>query len=338
MMGNLSKPELHPFVASWGTTYKGSTIALENCTVAQIKRGFDSDLKQYFRLAALSRSTTGQSDYVESAQRHVFPVRIALEYSIITSLDHANLPLDTKLHTVLSNSYFGSSRKQGTSLRMPLTTCNPTKLCAGACYAHDVLDAAPNAVIRGALNGWLGNTFEKGDKELRKIILRLLTPHVQTAIRNAQGEQTRLSDRFTRRASIRFSHVGEIVYCPDFANALAQMVRDQSDGSVDCVVYTRHRNVLKLDPSLWIINFTLDNSSLDRRAWAPAYARIVFSAFGGLTSPDADVNFLEHHRWIHMHQEGTGIVCPATLPETIDRTCDAVQCNLCFTQKTMNGR
>src|SRR5262249_1290625 len=43
-----------------------------------------------------------------------------------------------------------------------------------------------------------------------------------------------------------------------------------------------------------------------------------------------DVNFLEHHRWIHVKPVGTGKVCPATAPEAKVRTCDACQCDFCF--------
>ena len=62
-------------------------------------------------------------------------------------------------------------------------------------------------------------------------------------------------------------------------------------------------------------------------------ARIVYSAFGGRTSDLASINFLEHHRFKHYDQVGTGNVCPATHPSTKLRTCDAVKCDLCFQKK-----
>src|SRR5205085_5215279 len=40
---------------------------------------------------------------------------------------------------LLRHGFYGASKKQGVSVRMPLSACNPTRLCAGACYAHDVL-------------------------------------------------------------------------------------------------------------------------------------------------------------------------------------------------------
>jgi len=147
-----------------------------------------------------------------------------------------------------------------------------------------------------------------------------------------------LPNGFNRRAFIRFSHVGEIVFFPNFANALAKQAREISQGQVDCVVYTRHKNVAKLDPELWIINFTLDPVSMNRRLWAPDHARLVYSAFGGKVSPVAEVNFLEHHRHSHMQKtSGEGRICPATLPETPDRTCDACHCKRCFVQPGDTG-
>ena len=335
-MGTRSKPELHPQVAQWGRAYKGLDRQQYSVVSSRaLYQVFESDLKNYFRLAALSRSTTAIPSYVSSALQDVFGVRSILEKSIIKTIDETSCPLIERVKGVLKNNFFGFSKKQGTSLRMPLASCNPTKLCAPGCYAHDVLDATPFAVIRGAMNGWLAGTFEKSTKRTRSLILKQLEPHALAAIRNARKELKSLPEGFTRRPFIRFSHVGEIVAFPDFANALAKLVIKLSNSGVDCVVYTRHRNVSKLDPALWVINFTLDPSSMKRKEWAPDHARIVFSAFGGVTSRVAEVNFLEHHRHGHTPKTaGTGRVCPATAPETKVRTCDACECNRCFVQPT----
>jgi len=167
----------------------------------------------------------------------------------------------------------------------------------------------------------------------RQFIASQLKPHVRTAALAAEEELKNLPKGYTRRPFIRFSHVGEIVYYPDFANMLAALTKKESRGNVDCVVYTRHKNASLLDPSFWIMNFTLDPSSLDRSTWAPSHARIVFSAFGGVTSHLAEVNFLEHHRHVHLDRaSGDGRICPATKPETKIRTCDACRCNRCFVQ------
>ena len=330
-MGNPSRSDLHPQVADWGRHYKGYVASVSVVTSKALLEFFGEDLKNYFRLCALARSTTAIPSLISSALQDIFAVRSLIERSIIRSIEGAEVRLLEKVSGILENNFFGFSKKQGTSLRLPLNSCNPTKLCAPGCYAHDVLDAAPFAVIRGAVNGWLAGTFEKGDAETRSLILKELLPHAKSAIRNAYKELSTLPNGFKRRPFIRFSHVGEIVAFPDFANALAGMVTKLSDGGVDCVVYTRHRNVAKLDPSIWIINFTLDPSSMNRKSWAPDHARIVFSAFGGVTSKVAEVNFLEHHRHGHTPKTaGNGRVCPATAPETIVRTCDACECNRCF--------
>jgi hypothetical protein len=334
-MGNPSRPDLHPSVVEWGKLYAGSNASgLPSISPKTICEFLHSDLLNYFRLCALARSTTAIPWYVTSALHDIFRVRSLLERSIYNIVSESDYSFDDKVKSVLENNFFGFSKKQGTSLRLPLSSCNPTRLCAPGCYAHDVLDAAPFAVIRGALNGWLAGAFEKGDAVARTHILKELVPHAKSGIRYAYKELSTLQNGFKRRPFIRFSHVGEIVAFPDFANALAGLVTKLSDGGVDCVVYTRHRDASKLDPSLWIINFTLDPSSMSRKSWAPDHARIVFSAFGGVTSRVAEVNFLEHHRHGHTPKTaGTGRVCPATAPETIVRTCDACKCNRCFVKK-----
>jgi hypothetical protein len=331
-MGNPSRPDLHPAIVDWACAYrKCADYDIKSVSSADLRNAFDGDLKQYFRLCALSRSTSAARNYVETAYEHVFRVRVGLEKAMLRAIKRCKQPIDAKISGALSNPFFGFSRKQGTSLRMPLTTCSPTPLCAGGCYAHDVLDATPGAVARGAMNGWIADHFEQGDAHTRGAILQLLAPHVRKAVRIALQELHTLPDGFKRRAYIRFSHVGEIVRFPDFSNALARLVGDLSEESVDCVVYTRHRDASRLDPKLWIINFTLDPSSKKSLSDIPGYARIVFSAFGGITSNIAEVNFLEHHRHEHIPiKGGLGQVCPATLPETKSRSCDACKCNRCF--------
>ena len=327
-----SKPELHPRVVAWGSKYSGSQYSCAaNVDATGLRLQFDHELKEYFRLSGLSRSSSARPEYVQVALDQVFRVRVLLERSLISTIGRSSASFDSKVSAVLANSFYGFSKKQGTSLRMPLSTCQPTALCAGACYAHDVLDAAPGSIVRGAMNGWLAEQFERGGDVIRTEIIRRLELHSRRAIRSAFGELKLLPSGYKRRAYIRFSHVGEIVAFPGFANALARQVIELSEGKVDCVVYTRHRNAALLDPKLWIINFTLDERSLNRKAWVPPHARIVYSAFGGRISPLAEVNFLEHHRHSHSPKTaGEGRICPATLPETEVRSCDACCCNRCF--------
>ena len=305
----------------------------------KIKLIFEDDLKKYFSLCALARSKSANQELRWIADSKLFKTRVSLEKSIHRTFDSAPYDSESKIKCVLSNNFFGNSKKQGVSLRLPLESCKPTKLCGNACYAHDVLDATPAAIIRGAINGWLAKTFEFGAEDLKKNILAKLTPHVYLAIRNAKKELNNLPPGFKRRPFIRFSHVGEIVNYPNFANALAKLVRDESNRKVDCIVYTRHKNAKKLDPSLWVINFTLDPVSHKRLKWAPDSARIVYSAFGGNISDIADVNFLEHHRHSHSQvNSGKGRICPATKPDTTFRTCDACLCNRCFVPVVNNSK
>ena len=291
---------------------------------------YEAELKNYFRLSVLARSSSADSELASRAHELLFRVRTLLEGAIQQSITHARVELGAKLDELFEGNFFGFSKKQGTSLRLPLRTCAPTKLCAGGCYAHDVLDAAPAAVVRGAINGWIADSYERGDAEARSGLRVRLFPHVRRAIKKAKSELQYLPEGFTRRAFIRFSHVGEIVHTPKFANDLARMVQDLSEGDVDCVVYTRHKRAVELEPALWIVNFTLDPVSEDRKSWVPTRARIVYSAFGGKTSPIAEVNFLEHHRHGHLAQVGVGRACPATEPQATSRSCDGNQCNRCF--------
>jgi len=103
----------------------------------------------------LARSRSADRDLSARAYELLFKVRTALESSIQRSIDFSCSNLAETLEGLLSSSFFGSSKKQGTSLRLPLNTCIPTSLCANGCYAHDALDAAPGAVVKGAINGWV---------------------------------------------------------------------------------------------------------------------------------------------------------------------------------------
>jgi hypothetical protein len=329
-MARCCEPDAHRRVVEWA---RAARLAADPASVPppgrsrDLRAAFDADLKGYFRLAAAARGAGTEPGLRREAHSLLFATRVRLERAISEAASRSADPVGL----ALDGWFFGSSKKQGVSLRMPLSTCRPTVLCAGACYAHDVLDAVPASVVRGALNGVVAQRFEEGSEAERREILDRLCPHARKAVRVAFQEVRRLEGTgWTRRPNIRFSHVGEVVAYPAFADALARLVRELSGGGVDCVVYTRHPNAGLLDPELWVMNFTLDPSSPERRAWAPAHARLVHAAFGGQVSAEADVNFLEHHRHVHLAPIGEGRVCPATAPETRVRTCDAVRCNRCF--------
>jgi hypothetical protein len=271
---------------------------------------------------------------VARAHDQVFRVRVELEKSISKAV------LTPIWKNGLNNTDFskipihGCSKKQGVSIRMPLQSCVPTKLCGPACYAHDALDAAPGAVLRGALNGAIAALYEDGNliqrfnlmKSLHKPVFRMITAALKDAKEN--------SETYSRRPRIRFAHVGEFAQFPLFANALAETVNSISMGQVDSVVYTRHPNANLLDKKFFIVLFSLDKSSEDRRKFIPEGARVVRSAFDGNIVENVDVNFLEHHRWIHISPIGSGKICPATEAATKVKTCDACKCDLCFTRKS----
>ena len=229
----------------------------------------------------------------------------------------------------------GYSNKQGVSIRMPLSSCVPTKVCGSACYAHDVLDAAPASVIRGAVNGAIATRFELSNVEERSELLGALHRPILRMIGAARKDAQASASTFKRRPRVRFAHVGEFTAFPEYANALARLVHIHSDGDVDCVIYTRHPDAKLLDPNLFVVLFSLDESSEDRRRFVPPTAWVVRSAFGGHVTDSVDVNFLEHHRWIHIKPVGTGKICPSTAPDTKVRTCDACQCDFCFKPKVI---
>jgi hypothetical protein len=331
-MGRKLSIDEHASVLAWAEAFKSlRPFEILPPVGACIRREARRELDLYWNLANLSRAGERRPGLSASAYKSVFRVRVTLERGLAgllgEHLDHGRLELEN----LFDGDFFGCSIKQGASLRMPLASCAPTADCRGSCYAHDGMDAGRNPVVKGVLNGAIAAHFEAGEGATRTRILDLLRPHVRRAARAAQSEAAAAG--FSRRARIRFSHVGEIAAFPAFANKLAALVRDESKGEVDCVVYTRHPNAGLLDPALFLVLFSLDESSEDRRRFVPQTARVVRSAFGGRISDSVDVNFLEHHRWEHIKPVGTGKVCPATAPETKNRTCDGCKCDFCFTPK-----
>lgn len=333
-MGRLNTIDQQQATVAWGASFilqPKSMVAV--CSAREIRACFADELRRYFALAALSRSTTAPAPVVSRALDLVFRVRVALERSIglafiglaeskgIEGLELSHAPLH------------GASKKQGVSIRMPLASCVPSRLCGAACYAHDALDAAPFPVIRGAINGAVASMYEGGTESQRRMLMAQLQRPIGRMVRAAVRDAEHAAATFTRRPRIRFAHVGEFAAFPEYANALARQVRVQSAGAVDCVVYTRHPDAKLLDPSLFVVLFSLDESSEDRRRFVPPTARAVRSAFAGRITDTVDVNFLEHHRWVHIKPVGTGKICPSTAPEAKDRTCDGCKCDFCFTPK-----
>jgi hypothetical protein len=341
-MGRLNSSEEHARILSWAENIKSFRFSpVPPSSLDLLRQSSYETLLRYFSLAALSCSTTASNETVQRASRQVFRIRRDLELGISNAVRENAQYNEKQLLKKSNGSFYGYSKKQGVSVRMPLSSCVPTQYCSSRCYAHDALDATPSAVVRGAINGLIAELYELGSGREQDQIIVLLQIHTKRAIKRAISELQNLPPGFLRRPRIRFAHVGEIAAFPKFANALARQVHDISDGAVVCVAYTRHPNAFRFDPELWIVNFTLDSASEERREWIPDNARTVYSAFDGKTSNSADVNYLEHHRWIHFKPEGYGFICPATAPGTKNRTCDACKCCRCFTapkEKTFMSR
>ena len=296
---------------------------------SSIRRQLTEALDLYFALCAISRGKGTEPGLTLRANAAVFPMRVKIEQAIMKAC-LAQLRFTKDPTPFLSGAMFGVSKKQGTSLRFPLASCQPTSVCASACYAHDALDAAPNSVIRGALNGAVGLWFRELSLKERPLYIKYFQKDIQRAVRNSLSELDLLPADYKRPAFIRFAHVGDAAAYTELANVLAAEVVKISLGKVQCVVYSRHKKALLFDPKLFVVNFTLDGSSLDREKWIPPFARRVFSAFGGEVDPGSEINFLEHHRWHHSEPIGEGNICPATRPEALEHTCDAVRCHKCF--------
>jgi hypothetical protein len=286
------------------------------------------DLTKYWNLCLLSRSEKKYPSLSQEARKRVFRVRSSLERSMIKSLHIALDSGKINLRDLFTSNIFSESIKQGLSLRMPLSSCNPTKNCHWSCYAHDGMDAGRYPVIKGAINGFIAELFEYGEEKTQVQVKSFLKEKANLGIRKALREQEK--SPFKRDARIRFSHVGEITAFPKFANEFASIISSLSNGEVRCVLYTRHQNASLLNPDLFIINFTLDRDSDERIEWVPKTAKTVFSAWDGVCDETATINFLEHHRFSHLPGTGKGKICPVTEINTAVKTCDSALCDLCF--------
>lgn len=318
----------------WASKIKVSKLVIYNPLLKSIHDNFEDDLTKYWRLALISRGKGGGEAEKNKAINLIFRVRTIIEKSIECSVHGGIGSGNIQLENLFEKSVFSKSIKQGLSLRLPLTSCVPTKTCKWGCYAHDGMDAGRYPVIKGAINGMIAKMYENGSDNERKKIKDLLKKNVLSAVKQSIRESDQSS--FKRQPRIRFSHVGEIADFPDFANMFAKLVSELSNGQVQPVVYTRHPNANLLNTQLFVINFSLDNDSSDRKSWVPPGARVVYSAWNGEVSKDASVNFLEHHRFSHSNPSGEGYVCPVTRLELNVKTCDEARCDLCFQQSDAN--
>ena len=317
---------------AWAKSFKVKTVKVSGIAPSQLATAFKEECTQYFRLSALARSKALNQIYTSEADALLFKTRVQIEASIADTVRlHLGLSeTEKKLEAICAGSIFGVSKKQGTSIRFPLTSCQPTKLCASACYAHDALDAAPNSIVRGVINGVLAEYY-CDHVTSRPWLLGLLQRQIQRAIASALRERHQSeSSGYLRRARIRLAHVGEAAAYPEFTNDVALKIDTLSRGTVTPVVYTRHRDARRIDSAHTVINFTLDDSSTGRLPWKPAGARIVGSAFNGIAIQYASVNFVEHHRWSTVEIKNGGNLCPVTVLSNNLHTCDQAKCDICF--------
>lgn len=312
----------------WAESFRVTKRPLTKPVAKSAHDLFYDELTHYWRLALLSRQPGKFPVEAEKARKILFRVRTYLERCISDSIEDAMSKGAFDLGHLLEKSIFSSSIKQGLSLRLPLTSCVPTDTCHWGCYAHDGMDAGRYPIIKGSINGVIAKAYESANSVMRASISTMLSRNIEKAVFQALREAE--NAEFDREPRIRFSHVGEIAAYPDFANEFAKLVSEVSSAKVSCVVYTRHPNVARLDRDLYVINFTLDEDSLDRKSWIPEGVRTVFSAWNGQINKDADVNFLEHHRFSHQIPAGAGLICPVTKPAVKVKTCDAAKCDLCF--------
>ena len=206
----------------WAANYNGTQGTVTGVASSSVLRSiFYDDLRRYFALAGLSRSTTAPGDLVRGALERVFRVRVALERSVEDAISASARRIGIAAFEFGKAPLHGCSKKQGISIRMPLTSCVPTRLCGAACYAHDVLDSAPGAVLRGATNGAIAAWYEGADERGQKAVLTALSGALRRMVTAAHRDAEACAIRFERRPRIRFAHVGEFAHYPRFANALA---------------------------------------------------------------------------------------------------------------------
>ena len=316
-------------ILKWADTFRPLGLIKISTPISKcFKAAAEQDLRHYWGLSRTARNLAVDKGMRTKAHGKLFSIRTKMERWFVESALNAVRKNEIAPSDLLDGTVFGCSLKQGVSFRLPLSSCQPTAHCAGGCYAHDGLDASITTVIRGSLNGAFAQHYEDSAASKRLGLMQAFSTPLKKAVHDSLRDSQRSS--FKRDARIRMSHVGELTAYPAFANAIAGMIHDLSGGKVKCVIYTRHKDANLLDPKLFVINFTLDDSSLSRRSWAPDSARIVYSAWDGETREDVGVNFLEHHHLAHMASSGLGNVCPATRRETTDKTCDGVKCDFCF--------
>jgi hypothetical protein len=296
---------------------------------------FSRSFQVYYTLSAISRRDGLNSSSRDEILGFLYRYRSILEGAILDSF--SRLKSDRELErSAYDKKFFGVSKKQGVSIRFPLISCVPTQTCGGRCYAHDGRDRELHLVFRAALNYYVGSQFEAGSEGKRIEILNRLKPALRYGVSMAQSDARAAAEMgYVRLPRIRFSHIGEMVALPHFANALASEIK-KMDREIQCVIYTRHPSASKLDDNLFIINFTLEENADSRKKFIPPRARIVNSSWDGKVNADAEINFLEHHVEKVAEAEVDAKICPVTASHSLIDSCDKARCVKCFVPTMMD--
>ena len=305
-------------------------------SVASIRNSFIKPGHSYYALAALSRRNALTEIDRSHALRKLFGLRSQLERCMLESIEHNATNVDIMRYAA-KPSFFGRSIKQGVSIRYPLATCVPTKLCGGLCYAHDGRDRDLQRLFRGALNWYLGNLYELGAETVRRSVMSSLSAAIGEAIAAARSDRDLANmEGYKRSPRIRFSHVGDMAETPEFANALAQEIGRRAP-DIRCVIYTRHPSAKLFDSKAFIINFTVDGEGDSRISYKPPNARLVSSSWDGKLLEHAEINFIEHHVEKTKVPSGKGQTCPVTLNHDVTPSCDSARCEKCFVAPLIGG-
>ena len=297
--------------------------------VSELKIRLAESCQIYYSLAASSRRKHLDDALRSSILKSLFPLRSLIENSIQRNLERIG-DQQTLMAYACTKSFFGYTKKQGVSIRFPLMTCVPTSLCGGLCYAHDGRDRGIHIMFRAQLNYYIANKFEQGSRTCRSQIMSMLDRSVDYGIKQSiHDAESARAEGFTRSPRIRFSHIGEMAAVPEFSNSLAAEIKSR-EPMVQCVMYSRHPDVGKLNSDLFVINFTIDAVSRSRLKFAPSNSRIVSSGWDGETEDLAEITFLEHHVEKVVRKSGSGLVCPVTENHDSESSCDQAKCNRCF--------
>jgi hypothetical protein len=326
-MGNkLTESERYDLLDWCKKFHSKPVILVDPVSLSGIANSFGPDLLRYAACGQVASATRRPFKEKQQLRIHLFPVRVKLErmirHAVLNNLKFS--PED--LLSLYRNKLFGVSKKQGVSLRLGLITCEPTRLCASSCYAHDALDATPAAVVRGVLNTILIDEWCRNPNN--QFLTDFLIEEIDRASRAAIKES--ISSTFAREPRVRLSHVGEAAAFPKFVNFVASRLLEKPEIPVRCVIYTRHSRAIELDAGNVVINYTTDASTPSKRLDNPIGSRAVSSSFNGLLDPAAEINFLEHHNRGHADPVGQGSICPVTISGSKEKSCDAARCDVCF--------